>query len=393
MDLQVIRAHEKYRNGDYTESVEKGLLGRDAIKAVLEETSGRQLDDDWTPVQVVEDGYLKSRRIVAVDTEAKAVTYIDRDGAERQADYSKGEVKLDWRTDWPARWWYYGVHAEPFGRDHATKGGSYDTGVGIVRKVYGAEPPLPLPYDFVNKTGQNKKMSKSAGDTITASQLLRMLPAETVWFFLMRYAPEKQLFFDEGPTLMRLFDEFGELLAKPDKTEAEAMLVELCMTGVDSPTVSRIPFTLLVASYQSALKDTDRTMEIIGRTGYADIAREEEATVRRELVFIDEWLRERAPEDVRFDLSETVDATQFSGTEKTYMAALADKITEAPADADGAWFHDAIYSFKESLGMAPGELFNTLYRAIIAKDRGPRAGWFLSILPREWLVARLRLEK
>jgi len=37
-------------------------------------------------------------------------------------------------------------------------------------------------------------------------------------------------------------------------------------------------------------------------------------------------------------------------------------------------------------------MFEALYRALIGKTSGPRAGWFLSMLPREWLVTRLRLQ-
>jgi lysyl-tRNA synthetase class I len=37
-------------------------------------------------------------------------------------------------------------------------------------------------------------------------------------------------------------------------------------------------------------------------------------------------------------------------------------------------------------------MFTTLYRALIGQTSGPRAGWFLSILPREWLVKRLSLK-
>ena len=71
---------------------------------------------------------------------------------------------------------------------------------------------------------------------------------------------------------------------------------------------------------------------------------------------------------------------------------MAEKVAQAPADADGAWFHDAIYEFKEQLGMGPRELFTALYKVLINKTSGPRAGWFLSMLPRDWLVRRLRLE-
>lgn len=391
MDMTVVRAHEQYRSGFLVDSIEIALERKEQIKSILEEISGRQLDADWAPVQVLEEHRLKSRRIVSVDTEGKYVTYVNAQGNKQLADYAKGEVKLDWRIDWPARWWKLRVNAEPFGRDHATKGGSYETGDVIINKVYGAEAPLPLPYNFVNRTGDTKKMSKSAGDTVTAVELLRILPAEVVWFFLMRYAPDKLLFFDEGPTLIRLVDEFGELLAKQEKTDAEDQLIRLCMHGVTEPTVSRVPFTLLVDSYQAALKNAEHTLEIIRRTEYMQVADEDADTIRRELRFIDEWLRLRAPENIKFQLEESVDTEAFTEMERKFMSILADRIAAAPVDADGSWFHDAIYVFKDELGVPPKELFSTLYRAILDKASGPRAGWFLSILPRDWLIKRLRL--
>jgi lysyl-tRNA synthetase class I len=39
--------------------------------------------------------------------------------------------------------------------------------VEIVKSIYGAEAPLPMPYHFINRTGETKKMSKSAGNTVT----------------------------------------------------------------------------------------------------------------------------------------------------------------------------------------------------------------------------------
>lgn len=392
LELDIVHAHEKYRAGFFVEAIEKALAQKDRIKEILEDISGHKVDDNWSPIQVIEDGYLKNRPFVSINTDDKTLVVKDKDGKDRQTGYAKGEAKLNWRIDWPARWSLLGVQAEPFGRDHATKGGSYDTGVVIVKDIYGAEPPLPLPYNFINITGQTKKMSKSAGDTVTASELLEVLPAEVVWFFILRYSPDKQLFFDEGPTLMRLVDEFGELLAKPDKTDAEEQLIDVCLHGVDQPTVSRVPFSHLVASYQAALKDADKTLEIIGRTEHADVVDEDADIIKAELKFIDAWLEKRAPEDVKFALAEKVDAGAFSDAEKQYMGQLADKISGAPAGADGDWFHKAIYEFKDSAGLEPKELFTTLYKALIGKTSGPRAGWFLSILPRDWLVKRLRLE-
>ncbi len=391
LEIEVIRAHKKYREGFFVDAIEKALEGIEPIRAALEEVSGRSLDKEWTPIQIVEEGYLKNRRFVSIDTSKKQLTYIDKDGKEQVASYAHGEVKLNWRIDWPARWWLLNVVVEPFGRDHATKGGSYDTGVVIAKDVFGIEAPLPVPYNFINRTGDTKKMSKSKGDVITVAELLKILPAEVVWFFVIRYSPDKLLFFDQEDTLIRLVDEFSELLAKDNKTASEKQLLELCLEGVEKQTVSNIPFSHLIASYQAALKNPEKTLEIISRTEHVGTAEKQREIIKTELEFIDQWLKTAAPDDVKFELADYV-PKNLSDKQKDFIKALADKVDQAPKDADGEWFHKAIYEFKDSSGMEPKELFVTLYKVLIGKDAGPRAGWFLSILPRDWLIKRLRLE-
>lgn len=392
LDLDIMRSHKKYRSGFFVPAIEKALTHTEDIKQVLEDVSGRKLEDSWTPIQVMEKGRLKNRKFVSIDTKKKEVTYINKDGKEQIVSYAKGQVKMSWRIDWPARWWLLDVEAEPFGRDHATKGGSYDTGKLISTKVFNQEAPYPMPYNFINRTGDTKKMSKSKGDTITAAELLKMVPAEVVWYFVIRYSPDKLLFFDQGSTLMRLIDEFSELLAKEDKTDDEQHLIDICTDGVEDKTVSHIPFTLLVTSYQAALKDPAKTLDVIKRSEYKDMAEKQHDIIKNELAFIDEWLKVSAPEDVKFDIAKKVDKKQFSKDQAEYMSQLADKIEKAPKDADGEWFHKTIYAFKDKADIQPKELFSTLYMAIINKQAGPRVGWFLSLLPRDWLIKRLRLE-
>ncbi len=393
IQFEVVRSHEKYRAGYFVPAIEKALESVGVVRTVLEEVSGRKLDEQWTPIQVIENGYVKNRQFVSIDTVAKTIVYIDKNGDEAQADYEHGNVTLSWRVDWPARWALMGVQCEPFGRDHGTKGGSYDTGSRIVREVFGAEPPLPVPYNFINRIGDTKKMSKSAGNVVTAKELLTILPPEIVWFFLLRSSPDKLLFFGEGEPLIRLFDEFAELQAKEDKTASEKLLLELCLHAVAEPTVSNVPFSHLVASYQAALRDVDTTLAIIGRTEYAETAKQQAAIIRKELRFIDRWLDTSAPEEVKFALREQINKTEFSEIELALFAGLAEKLAGAPADADGSYFHTALYTFKDELSMQPKDMFAALYRLLIGKTSGPRAGWFLSILPRDWLLSRLKLEK
>jgi len=36
------------------------------------------------------------------------------------------------------------------------------------------------------------------------------------------------------------------------------------------------------------------------------------------------------------------------------------------------------------------EFFGAIYISILGKDSGPKAGWFLSVLPKEFLLKRLK---
>jgi lysyl-tRNA synthetase class 1 len=216
------------------------------------------------------------------------------------------------------------------------------------------------------------------------------MPPEVLRYFVLRAAPDKQIFFDETAGLVRLIDDFAELLAKPDKTEEEQMLVRLSQNNLPQ-TVSNIPFSHLVASYQAALKYPVKTLEIIGRTEHAKTVAEQQETIINELKFIDNWLKEWAPEDVKFELS-AAPPKLISEPEREFLQALAKKVSAAPAEADGEWFHKAIYDFKDSSGLPPKQLFSAIYKVTIGQDHGPRAGWFLSILPRDWLIKRLSLE-
>ena len=393
IEVEYVRAHERYRNGWYAPAIEKALNKLPEVRSALETVGGRKLDEQWSPIQVMEDGRLKKRTFVSIDIDTKTLAYLDASSKEQTVHYDKGEVKLDWRLDWPGRWWLQGVAVEPSGRDHMTKGSSYDTGVQIVRDVYGAEPPMAVAYDFINMAGDTKKMSASKGTGLDAVEGSEIMPSEVVRYLILKSPPLKLISFDPINGVVKLMDEFAAFAAKEDKSEAEAQLFDICTRGGQEHVVSRVPFSHLVASYQAALKDVDKTLEIIRLTEYADVVSAESDVIRKELQFIEQWLQRRAPDDVKFSLVDHVDADNFTDAEKAYFSALADKINTAPEDADGAWFHQAIYEFKDTVDLEPKELFQSLYRLIIDKSSGPRAGWFLSMLPRDWLLDRLRLNK
>lgn len=392
VEVEFVRSHPKYRSGWFVPAIELCLAHLPEIRTAIETASTRKLDAHWVPIQILEKGRLKNRKFLKIDTSSKTVTYEGVNGQPQTARYDIGEVKLDWRLDWPARWWQLQVHVEPFGREHASAGGSYDTGVQLMKDVFKADPPIPVPYDSIHMVGDRKKMSASKGTAISAMEAVQIMPAEVVRYFILRAPLERLLSFDPVEGVVKLVDEFAALTAKSSRTEFEETLLQAATRGQQS-IVSRVPFSHLVASYQASLKDAHKTIDVIKRTEHSKTAEEDTEVIKAELQFIDSWLQKRAPEDVKFSLLDKAACIDFTQQEQDFLNFLANKIVQAPMDADGDWFHKAIYEFKDSSGVPPKQLFSTLYRAIIGKTYGPRAGWFLSILPREWLIRRLKFEE
>jgi len=205
-----VSGFEAYQQGSYVEQLTASLDQIEVVRRILGEVGGRKLDEHWSPVQVLSDEKnLREWRFKAWHKDRRTVVWVDKNGKTGEVGIADGRVKLDWRLDWPARWAKYQVSIEPFGRDHATKGGSYDTGKELVRQIFGAEPPLPVPYEFIKPVGATGKMSKSAGNVLTPADALSVMPAELLRYFIVKNRPGRTLTFDSGLELVRLIDEFG----------------------------------------------------------------------------------------------------------------------------------------------------------------------------------------
>ena len=84
LQMEIVRANKKYREGFFVEAIETSLEKIEEIKNILEEISGHKVDENWSPIQVIEEGYLKNRRFVSFDKDSKELTYSDNEGNKKQ---------------------------------------------------------------------------------------------------------------------------------------------------------------------------------------------------------------------------------------------------------------------------------------------------------------------
>jgi lysyl-tRNA synthetase class 1 len=155
-----------------------------------------------------------------------------------------------------------------------------------------------------------------------------------------------------------------------------------------------VPFKHLVAVYQSARGDDRAIMDTLERTGYERQVKHETNVILDELEFIKNWLAKYAPEDIKFAIQKALPQVELSDDQHKFLKLLAESLENSVDDADlsGQEMHELIYAAKDTSGLPPGQAFQAIYRVILGKDAGPKAGWFLASLDRNWLIKRLQLE-
>ena len=379
VNVETVRAHEAYQRGDFGDVTILAIEHQGTIRSILQQETGREPPEGWSPFNVIcpDCGRMTTTTVTGFNADRKTVSYACTCGSEGTVPIA-GHGKLTWRVDWPARWKVLGVTVEQFGKDHASKGGSYDTGKRIAREVFGIDPPVPVPYEWIGLRGRGD-MSSSKGNVITISQVLDVVPAEVIRFFIFKNNLTKSLTFDPGLPLLNLFDEY-EAAARAGGSRA----VELARTGTGR--TLGVPYRHIVSLVQTSNGDVGTIAEILRRNR---IQVEDLPGLSQLVTYASRWLDTFAPDEVKFKVQEKLPerAVRLTDEQKRFLQALADRLRTG---MNAEEIHNLIYAIKEELGMSPGAVFEPIYASLVGKDRGPRAGWFLSSLDLDFVTRRFR---
>lgn len=401
---KVYLADELYKSGAYTEAIKTALIKRDEIATIIDEVTHKTTADDWSPFNPIcsECGKINTTKVTGFDADAETVDYTC--SCENSGTVSMtGGGKLTWRVDWPARWGILGVTVEPFGKDHASRGGSYDTGKRISKEIYGYEAPHPIVYEWI-MLGKKGAMSSSTGVVVSISDMLKVVPPEVLRFLIIRTKPEKHIQFDPALPLLTLVDEYERLHYKAEPTEYDNTVVRLSHASGICHT--DIPFKHMVTIHQVARGDIDRIMSIVARAGYNT---DNEKCILELTGNVGNWLEMYAPAMVKFSVQDDVPVhtATLSDMQKAFLGAFSNIIDES-GELTGEDYHNLVYSAKnkdsdmhsaivKSLGIEadelevnPKDMFKAIYISVLGQPSGPKAGWFLSSLEKDFLIKRFK---
>ena len=391
--------HKMYKNGQYADVVKTAMDKKEEIKDILANLSGREMAEDWWPytLKCGECGKMGQNKITGY--EWPKASYQCKCGFSGEADLRGDGGKLPWRVEWPARWHHLGVTCEPFGKDHATRGGSYETGKAIIEQIYGGTAPHPVVYEWIQLKGKGA-MSSSSGVVVTAVDMLSMTPPEVMRFLIAKYQANKHIDFDPGLGILNLVDEYDHVeqvtlgtkepsAGEEDRLDDLHRVYELSQPGKvpDKPPMS-VPYRHFVSLVQIA-DDWPGVKDILLRTmNESEFSVEDEAHLQKRSEVVRFWLDYAAPDMVKFSLQKEPPVIERTEDVKQIFAVLSETLDIT--EWKGGDIHDAIYEASEKSGIPAKKLFKMSYRALIDQPRGPRLGFFLSTLDKEWVLDRFK---
>ncbi|PIY72199.1 lysine--tRNA ligase [Candidatus Roizmanbacteria bacterium CG_4_10_14_0_8_um_filter_33_9] len=225
---KIIWASELYRSGKMNEVIKTLLDNTHQIREIFERITKKSKPADWHPFQPICEKCHKVGTTYVNKWDGKYVYYICQPnmvnwahgcGYESKISPYNGNGKMPYKIEWPGKWKVLGVTIEWSGKDHMSKGGSYDISSIIAKEILKINPPHAVGYEHLLIGG--RKMSSSKGIGSSAKEVSQIIPANLLRFLLVRTPINTHLDFNiYGDTLPNLYDDYDRCMnAYFDKIE------------------------------------------------------------------------------------------------------------------------------------------------------------------------------
>lgn len=412
-DIQIIRTHELYQQQRMKDVVIELIKKRDQIRKILNKfRKENPFPEDWIPINPLCKKCNRIGTTTALDVNLKTyqVQYFCKECKDDGwSDISKG--KLTWRLEWLAIWYVLNIHFEPYGKDHATPGGSRDSCVEIIESVLHHKGPYGFWNEWVGYSeGQTDfgDMTSSGFIGFTPTKWLEFAEPEVLKYKYLKTPPRRRIIlgFDKIPNYVSEYDRaqriyYGiEQLEDPSELHAIKRSYEIVF--YNNPPDYRgfqLDYQHAIILSQLTTPDQEGISQAIQKLISTEILSKEpskEITKHIQLRLIQgrNWINSKyAPDHLRIRLQEHFSKDileQYDIKIRNLVRDLAETLEKTK------WTEERIkqemMTLKEKVGLSRKEMtkfFQILYQIFLGNTRGPRFAPFLATLDKDWVINRL----
>ncbi|WP_375688658.1 lysine--tRNA ligase [Pseudooceanicola sp. LIPI14-2-Ac024] len=368
-EYEFYSATEFYKSGQFDETLLKACEKYDEIMQVMLKSLREERQQTYScflPIHP-ETGRVLYVPMKHVDAKEGTITFDDETGREWTLPVTGGQVKLQWKPDFGARWAALDVDFEMYGKDHSTNTPIYDR----ICEILGGKKPNHFTYElFLDEHGE--KISKSKGNGLSIDEWLTYASTESLSYFMyQKPKTAKRMHFDVIP---RAMDEYHQQLrAYPDQSDDQkAANPVFHIHGHNVPASDMVvPFTMLLnlASVASA-EDKETLWGFIRR--YAPDATPEthpglDAAAGYAVRYYNDFVKPekvyRAPTDL----------------ERQALVELRDGLKDWGGPMDAEELQSLVFAVGREKFDPLRDWFKALYEVLLGASQGPRFGGFIAL--------------
>jgi len=379
-EYEFISATEFYRSGQLDTVLLRAAERYDAIMEVMLASLREERQQTYScflPIHP-ETGRVLYVPMKEVNARDGTITFDDETGREWTLPVTGGQVKLQWKPDFGARWAALDVDFEMYGKDHSTNTPIYDS----ICEILGGRKPEHFTYElFLDDQGQ--KISKSKGNGLTIDEWLTYAATESLSYFMyQKPKTAKRMWWDVIP---KAVDEYHQQLrAYPDQTpDQQAANPVWHIHGGNPPASHMVVSFAMLLNLASVAGATDKSglWGFIRRYApgaspetHPDLDQAAEFAVRYFRDFIAPKRVFRLPDD------------RERGAMQDLVARL--RVWDGGLDAE------ALQSLAFAVGKEHGfeplrDWFKALYEVLLGASEGPRFGGFIALYGVDETIALL----
>ena len=232
-------------------------------------------------------------------------------------------------------------------------------------------------------------MSSSKGIGVTARNMADFLPPEILRFLLLRPAPRQPVNFEPTEAyIVKLFNDFDRFQHKyyrdPKVIPDEKRVYELSEVDPE-PEHWLADFQLVTALIQMPHLDTVKELEKRKGSPFTDLERKH---LERRLHAARYWVENYATEEEKTRLQEKLPARaqELSATQRAFLNLLSERL--GSAEWEGNALQVSIFDAARLTPIDQPSAFKAIYRVLLDRDNGPKAGNLLSFLDRDFVTKR-----
>lgn len=394
---EYIYQSERYTAGDYAEGMRVAMIRRGEIRGILDTFRKEPLPDSWTPITVFCGN---------CDHDSTSVDHFDGDWTisyhcencdhAESVDLRRASgAKLLWRIDWPMRWRHESVDFEPAGKDHHSAGGSFDTAKEIVQQVYEARPPVTFKYDFISVKGLGGKMGSSLGNAVSIDDVLSVYQPEVVRYLFAGTRPDSEFTISFDLDVIKIYEDYDrcetafyhpEEVGEKKRAKLRRIYQLSQVNEVEKSQPPQLPFRHLCNLLQIYEGDLVAARDAHLAESGLDPAALSPTTIDRLDTRVRcawTWISHHAPEEFRFSLRSSDDpSVSMSDDERDLIRDVAERLREYRGE-DETELTELFRSTADQHGVAVADMYKTIYRVLLNKERGPRLAPFVLVAGRE----------